>query len=134
MARVLDRQRVIALRKKGKTYSEIRKELGIPKSTLSDWLSKYPLTDKQLGLLQTNRKLNKALAIERARVTKQRKRENRLLFIYQEEKNRWAPLTIRELGLAGIFLYWGEGNKSLKGALSLNNTDHKFLNSLFIGY
>ncbi|KKP80446.1 MAG: hypothetical protein UR81_C0028G0006, partial [Candidatus Levybacteria bacterium GW2011_GWB1_35_5] len=50
MARVIDRQRAIELRKQGKSYGQIKKQLGIAKSTLSDWLSKYPLSEKQLAL------------------------------------------------------------------------------------
>lgn len=123
MARVLDRQRVIELRKRGKTYSEIRKELGIPKSTLSDWLSTYPLTSEQILLLEKNKKRKKYLSIEKVRLTKKKKRESRISFLYEEAKNRWMPLSQRELELAGIFLYWGEGRKGLDGPLSLNNTD-----------
>jgi len=39
MARIIDKQKAIKLRKQGKTYGQIRQELGISKSTLSDWLS-----------------------------------------------------------------------------------------------
>ncbi|MCL4382455.1 hypothetical protein M1545_01570, partial [Patescibacteria group bacterium] len=45
----------------GKTYSEIRRILEIPKSTLSDWLSNYPLTQKQKSILERNQKRNKDL-------------------------------------------------------------------------
>jgi len=123
MARLLDRQRVIELRKKGKTYSEIRKELGIPKSTLSDWLRSYPLTEAQIVLLEKTRRKNRYLSIEKIRGTKNKKREIRLNSIYNQEKKRLLLLSKKELELAGLFLYWGEGSKNLKGALSLNNTD-----------
>jgi hypothetical protein len=33
------------------------------------------------------------------------------------------PLTGKELELAGLFLYWGEGKKNLKSSLAINNTD-----------
>lgn len=127
MARVKDRQKVIELRKLGKTYSEIKRELDIPKSTLSDWLSKYPLTEKQIKLLEKSIKRNKDLAVEKIRLTKDRKRNARLKDFYDLETKRWLPLSGRELELAGLFLYWGEGSKSLKGALSLNNTDPQVL-------
>lgn len=123
MARVIDRQKTIELRKQGKTYSEIRKELGIPKSTLSDWLSKYPLTDEQIKLLERTKSKNKHLSIEKVRLTKQRKREARLNAVYEDQKNYWTFLNQRELELAGIFLYWGEGGKRLNGQICLNNTD-----------
>lgn len=127
MARIKDRQKVIELRKLGKTYSEIRRELDIPKSTLSDWLSKYPLTDEQIKLLEKSIIRNKDLAVEKIRLAKELKRKTRLKEFYEVETKRWLPLSDRELELAGLFLYWGEGNKSLKGALSLNNTDPQVL-------
>ncbi len=127
MARIIDRQKAVELRKLGKTYSEIRNKLGLAKSTLSDWLSKYPLTDKQMVLLQKNRTFNKYLGIEKIRLTKHKKRQKRLNFVYEEQKRYWAVLSKRELKLAGLFLYWGEGNKNLKGPLSLNNTDPKVI-------
>jgi hypothetical protein len=123
MTRVTDRQRAIELRKKGRTYSEIKQELNIPKSTLSGWLSKFPLTAEQIINITKSSKINKFLGIEKTRITKQRRREERLGIIYEAERKRWQSLTKRELELAGLFLYWGEGKKNLKSALAINNTD-----------
>lgn len=127
MARRIERQEAIRLRKQGKTYSEIRRILKIPKSTLSDWLSKFPLTGNQILLLEKSKKKNKELAIEKTRLVKQRKRELRLASIYESEKQKWTNLTIREINLAGFFLYWGEGNKRLNGPIFVNNTDPSVL-------
>lgn len=123
MSRVIDRQKAINLREQGKTYSQIKKELGISKSTLSNWLSDYPLSKQQLSLIEEEAKNNKNLGIEKTIITKQKKREERLRNIYKAEKNRWLALSQRELALAGLFLYWGEGKKSLKSSLAINNTD-----------
>ena len=42
------RQKAIELRKyKELSYSEIRKRLGVPKSTLSYWLADFPLDEKK---------------------------------------------------------------------------------------
>lgn len=125
MARVLDRQRAIELRRQGKTYSEIRRLIEISKSTLSDWLSKYPLTEAQLSLLEKSVKKNKNLAIERYRNTMRSKREKRLQNTYELQKKTLLPLSIKELAIAGLFLYWGEGQKRMNGPLGINNTDPK---------
>ena len=58
MARVIDRQRAVDLRKIGMTYSDIRKKLKVPKSTLSDWLRNYPLAKDQMLLLEKKKKKN----------------------------------------------------------------------------
>lgn len=127
MSRFIDRQKAVKLRKEGLTYSEIRSKLGISKSTLSNWLSKYPLSKGQFRSLEKSIKRNKYLAIEKIRLTKQKKREIRLKSVYESEKKYWISLSQRELKISGLFLYWGEGNKSLKTQLSLNNTDPRVL-------
>ena len=127
MARIIDRQRAIDLRKQGKTYGQINKELGITKSTLSGWLGSYPLSEKQLDSLELNKKYSRQVATEKTRITKQKKHDKRLSDVYQKEKKRWKVLTKKELELAGIFLYWGEGAKLINGPISLNNTDPQVL-------
>ena len=43
---------VVKLRKQGFSYSEIRKEIYVPKSTLSSWLKKIKLTEAQTRKLK----------------------------------------------------------------------------------
>lgn len=127
MARVKLRQQAIDLRKLGKTYSEIRRELGLPKSTLSDWLSKYPLTIDQLKLLNKTIKNNKDLSREKYRTTMSFRRESRLKKTYETQKKSLLPLSKRELAIAGLFLYWGEGQKRMSGYIGISNTNPKII-------
>jgi hypothetical protein len=123
MSKIILRQKAIDLRGQGKTYGQIKSELQVSKSTLSNWLNKYSLSEEQLGLLKQNKEQSRQLAAEKNRITKQNKRKSRLNSAYREEQKRWKPLTQRELELAGLFLYWGEGAKLINGPISLNNTD-----------
>lgn len=127
MARIFDRQKAIDLRKRGMTYSEIRQKLTVSKSTLSDWLRKYPLTAEQIRLLENTRHRNRYLSIEKIILTKQKKYNARLVSLYEKEKKRLLTLNEKELELAGLFLYWGEGNKRMNGPISINNTDPQVL-------
>lgn len=122
MAHVILRRQAIELRKLGKSYSQIKNLLGIPKSTLSDWLKKYPLSKEQIHLLRDVSEVR----IEHYRETMQRKKEARLLNYYNEAKSTIIPLSERELLIAGIFLYWGEGTKSGE-QLVVANTDPKLV-------
>lgn len=123
MARRLEKSLAIELRKQGKTYNEIIETLKVPKGTLSDWLSDYPLTEKQLDVLEKNIQKRRLLAIERTIVVKHKKRQKRLEETYEKQKVGLLPLSKKELLIAGLFLYWGEGRKGTTSCLSLNNTD-----------
>jgi hypothetical protein len=119
MARVLEHREALRLRKEGKSYSQIKTALGISKSTLSDWLHKYPLTREQINSLRSLSEKR----IERYSNTMRRKREERHRLYYTQEKEKWFPFSERELFIAGLFLYWGEGNKADRNVVSVSNTD-----------
>lgn len=115
--------RAIELRKQGWSYSQIKKELQVSKSSLSLWLRQYPLTKDQLHKLVNGSA--RELRVERYRLTRQASREKRLREIYNHERARMVPLSKRELWVAGLFLYWGEGGKTADGTVVLSNTNPK---------
>jgi len=124
MTRIKDRENAIRLRKFGFTYSEIKKKLDIPKSTLSNWLSNFHLNQKELEKLQKRKDARKLLGIEKTRITKAARRRVRIDEIFKTEKANLLPLANRELYIAGLFLYWGEGLKNIRNpTVSLTNTD-----------
>jgi len=119
MARIIDKNKAIELRKKGMSYSQIKRELGISKSTLSGWLNSMPLSEnriKELGALNPMR-------IERCRNTKLRHRQERLDGVYKKVVKDIGLLSKRELFIAGLFLYWGEGGKTKFCSTSMTNTN-----------
>ena len=112
----------IQLRKKGFSYSQIKNKVNVSKSTLSRWLKNLPLSNNQtLSLDVTQRR------VETFRRTMKEKSDQRLLETYITAKNSLIPLTKRELYIAGLFLYWGEGSKNIKGQISLNNTNPQMM-------
>lgn len=122
MSKILLREKAIALRLKGYTYGQIKKELILSKSTLSDWLQKLPLTNKQIEILSQNKEKAMELGREKFRNTLQNKKLTRLKEIYQKQSREFLPLSKKEIFLAGVFLYWGEGDK-LHGRVTISNTD-----------
>ncbi len=119
MAKIKDRQKALKLRQKGMSYSQIKNILHLSKSTLSIWLKDYPLSKERIRQLRDRSETR----IEKYRQTMKKKWEKRLNVTYQKEKKKLLPLTEKQLYLAGLFLYWGEGTKALKASVSLNNTD-----------
>lgn len=119
MTKIKERRNAILLRKKGKSFSEIRKIVKVSKSSLSIWLKQYKLTKKQIVRIDKI----KYRAIEKFRLTMQKKREDRLKRFYCEQRKILLPFSKKELLIAGLLLYWGEGNKASAHSISINNTD-----------
>lgn len=119
MTKQTEYRQAIQMRKEGKSYSQIKEKLGLSKSTLSRWLNKMPLTQEQLKSI----KLNEG-RVEKFRETMKKKKDTQLYKYYQEQKRKILPLNDKELFIAGLFLYWGEGSKvTNNNMLSINNTD-----------
>ena len=123
MARFKDHQKALFLRKQGKSYSQIKKNLGISKSTLSYWLRDYPLSKQRIKELRDNNEQR----IEKFRETMRKKKERRLFRVYEEQKKIIFPFTQRDFFIAGLFLYWGEGGKTRFSNISISNTDPSVL-------
>jgi hypothetical protein len=130
MTKILLRRKAISLRNKGSTYSEIRKKVRVSKSTLSLWLKQYPLSECQLTRVVKKR----YQAIEKFRVTMWLKQKKRLASYYLDVKKQLLPFTKKELFLAGLMLYWGEGNKASMHTISINNTDPQVIQFTLFWY
>jgi len=123
MSNVVLHRKAIVLRKQKKSYSQIKSILGVSKSTLSAWLRAYPLTREEINNLRANSEIR----IEKYRQTMKKKRDERFSSYLREEKQKYLPLSKRGLLVAGLFLYWGEGNKASRCTISVNNTDPKLV-------
>lgn len=113
----------IKLRKEGASYSQIRKTIDISKSTLSGWLKDYPLSQHRLKELRDF----SSQRIEKFRNTMRVKKETRLSKVLLLEKKNLLPMTNKELYIAGLFLYWGEGNKTTPYSTILSNSNPQMI-------
>lgn len=123
MARQSERERALRLRKKGMSYSQIRGVFNVSKSTLSLWLHNHPLSDKRLRELRDWSKIR----IERFRITMQKKKDDRLRVAYERQRKTLLPITQKELYVAGLMLYWGEGAKSKNSEVAISNSNPAIL-------
>jgi transcriptional regulator with XRE-family HTH domain len=119
MARKKDRQIAIVMRKKGMSYSQIKEKIKVSKSTLSGWLYNMPLSEKRIKELRAN----SPVRIERFRNTMRTKKEIRLKEVYKKVSKDIGNFSKRDLFLAGLFLYWGEGTKAQNSLVALTNTN-----------
>jgi len=122
------RQQAINLRvKNALSYTAIRKQLGVSKSTLSYWLKEHPLNaDRILELRREGWQKGEA-SRERFRNTMRAKQEARSEKIYQTQRSRLATLSSEAWFTAGLMLYAAEGDKKQSGRIALANTDPQII-------
>ncbi|PJE50720.1 MAG: hypothetical protein COV29_03220 [Candidatus Yanofskybacteria bacterium CG10_big_fil_rev_8_21_14_0_10_36_16] len=98
------RRQAIDLRRKGLSYSEIKKRVNAPKATLSYWLKDIKLSKRQSNRLK--KKQIEAIRVGSKKKTEQIKKMN-------EEIRNQAMVSVKdiskkELWLMGVMLYWRE--------------------------
>ncbi len=110
----IDKENAFVLRKQGKSYKEIKAELGVPKSTLSDWFNGQGWS-KDLS----SKLFEKAKQAHTVRLQELNKiRGENLKKVYEEAikeaLEEFELLKYHPLFIAGLMIYWGEGNKVSK--------------------
>ncbi len=119
-----DRNLAIILRKQNKSYNEIYRELGIPKSTLSYWFSSNQYSSEiKKNLIQKIRPIQH-LRVRQMIKSNRAKWDNWHLECQDEAKREFPRLRNMPLFVGGLMLYWGEGDKVLKnGIVRICNSD-----------
>ena len=113
-----ERFRAVELRKRGKSYSEIRLQMQVSKSTLSRWLREIELTAEQKNLLR-GRELSRLAGAK----AQQQKRIERTKKVVEKSEKEISLLINNPLFLAGLMLYWAEGDKHKGERVKFTNSD-----------
>lgn len=122
-----DRTLAIQLRRNNKSYSEISKTLGVSKSTLADWFGHDLLSQKTKQLL-----IKRAAEISRVRMKELGKinkvRWEKWRESARNEARKLFPLLANNpLFIAGLMLYWAEGDSKIENPFRLTNTNPKMI-------
>ncbi len=107
MHKYSEKQLAIKLRKEGKTYSDILKEVHVSKSTLSLWLREVGLSKTQKQKLTEKRKQAQQRGGDKRHAMRLAEEKEMIKRGVKDVKN----LSTRELFMIGIALYWAEGSK-----------------------
>ena len=119
-----DKGKAIQLRRQGKSYKQINRDLNVPIGTLAGWLKHEPWSQDiknrlSVAVSWSNPKALNALTLAN---------RERWRLKHQEYRNaatkEFGRLKKDPLFLAGIMLYWGEGEKQQKSSrVSLANNE-----------
>lgn len=120
-------RKIMELRKMGKSYNQISRTLNTSKGTIS-----YYLADNETSQKVKNKLINKNNIASRERIKKlinqNRKRwaENKINAA-AKAKNDFKKLSRNSLFIAGISIYWGEGDSKPNNPLRISNTDPRMI-------
>jgi len=122
------RQKAVELRLKNElSYTEIKKRLNVPKSTLSYWLHDFPLDKRKILELQRKGWAKGEASRERFRLAMREKKEKRAQIIYNKQKSRLSNISKDAYFVAGLMLYLAEGDKKNYSRIALSNTDSRVI-------
>jgi hypothetical protein len=113
-----------ALRRMGLTYGEIRQIIPVPKGTLANWCRDLALTDDQVEAIKLRTAPGSRIGIP---VDTQWRRRREVERIRAHAVDEAASLVGDPLWVAGVCLYWGEGDKNTKQMLAVTNADPSIL-------
>ncbi len=122
------KEKAYELRKKINSYSEIGKELGVSKSTLSGWFKNDSdsLIVKKILVSRAQEKAGNQLRL--MSLANKEKWEKIHLSYRKEAFNAFSVLVLNPFFVPGLLVYWGEGDKVLKnGIVRIANIDYRLL-------
>ena len=104
-----------ALRKKGLSYNEIRRQVPVAKSSLSLWLKHIRLSPKHRAHLYTKQ----IQILSRGTPSQVERRKREIAFITENaRKEILLPLSSETRRFLGAALYWAEGSKTKNFAIT----------------
>ena len=124
----VNKQRAVAMRRRGKSYRYISAKLSISKSTLSEWFKKFKWSEDIKNKLSEEAKKNTIKRTARWVANNQKRwhawRESHRL----EAIETFPKIKNNPLFIAGVMLYWAEGDNGEKTSLvRLANTDSRMI-------
>jgi hypothetical protein len=122
------RTQAIELRvSKRMSYSAINKQLRVSKSTLSYWLSEYPLNEEEILTLRRKGWEKGEASRERYRNSMREKQQKNADTVYKKQMTQISKIPKESAYVAGLMLYAAEGAKKDKYRIILANTDAQII-------
>ena len=122
-----DKIRAYELRRSGQSYKQIHRTLGVPLSTLAGWFKNEEWSQKiraELGLKVSFSFPKKLAAIQKAN----KLRWAKLHQSYRDQAEKeFEKLKDDPLFVAGLMLYWGEGDKTKRPTVKFANSDPRMV-------
>jgi predicted transcriptional regulator len=119
--------KIMEIRKMGKSYNQISQTLNISKGTISYYLANNRASKKiRNQLIKKNNALSKKRVQKLVSQNRKRWAKNKINAV-MEAKNDFKELYKNPLFTTGISIYWGEGDSKPDNPLRISNTDPRMI-------
>lgn len=132
--KTFERKEALKFRRDGMSMNDIARQLGVAKSSVSNWVRDVRLTEAQRDKLTKNG--FSIEAIEKRRIARIQNTRQKRDSIMQKAKREVVFLAKDPFWCVGVALYWGEGGKTQQTARLSNSDPHliKFMMRFFKDY
>src|SRR3989344_2045357 len=122
--KITEKEKARKLRKQGKSINQIVAEAGLSKASVSEWVRDIVLTKSQKEKI--SKRGRSIESIEKRRISRLKNEQNKRQIIINKAKKDIIKISLKELKLIGIMLYWGEGGKTGR-VVRLANSDPEII-------
>lgn len=123
------KSKVIRMRRLGKSYNFIADSFRLSKSTIAYWFKDIDWSKDIRNRLTERQRRGAKKQIELMNAARKRKLARYYLQAQQEAEKEFCFLKKNRLFVAGIMIYWGEGDRSVEnGQLRISNVDPRMIN------
>ncbi len=118
------KDKALKLRKSGKSYNFISDSLKISKSTVSYWLKDFSWSKEIKDKLNQKQRQESRRKIRLMNAGRKKKLKENYIRAAQEAGKEFLSLKRNRLFVAGVVIYWGEGDRVIKnGQIRISNAD-----------
>lgn len=121
LTKTKEKQKARRLRKQGLSYNEILEKIPVAKSSVSLWCGDIRLTPLQRTRINKKQKKNQQRFARFAWIDAIRKRQQEIKDIRKNAKKEIKRLSLYELTIAGLMVYWAEGSKTSRAEITNSN-------------
>lgn len=111
------------MRKSGASVGDIAKSLGVAKSSVSMWVSEIKLSPTHKAALLTKRRNAGREAFIRAAKDRSAIHQKNIQAQQKLGESDLRSISLRDIHMLGLGLYWGEGYKKGSAELAFTNSD-----------
>jgi hypothetical protein len=123
--KVVEKERAILLRRKGKSINQIIKETGFSRASVSLWVRDIILTPEQKSRISERGR--SVESIEKRRISRLFNEQKKREAIINKAKEDLTNISLEQLKLIGTALYLGEGGKTDKNVARVASSDSEII-------